>query len=259
MENYVEMLFEPINNFWKNFFSFLPNLLVMLFVFFIGFLFAWIVRAVVLRVFKVINFDSWCDRVGLTAIIRKGDVWSKPSEVFGLVIFWFLVILFLMIGLSALQLKTIDNLIAQFFLYIPRAFSAILIIIAGYIFTGFLSRAVLIAAVNSGYHYARILAEAVRLLLLVLILSMAFEQLQIAPGIVIAAAIESTALSRTNVSGIIDTSSMPKFSALTCITLLSMAIAFGVGGIDAAKRIIEGGGEEKKEGKNEKDKDIEHL
>jgi len=236
MENYVEMLFEPINNFWKNFFSFLPNLLVMLFVFFIGFLFAWIVRAVVLRVFKVINFDSWCDRVGLTAIIRKGDVWSKPSEVFGLVIFWFLVILFLMIGLSALQLKTIDNLIAQFFLYIPRAFSAILIIIAGYIFTGFLSRAVLIAAVNSGYHYARILAEAVRLLLLVLILSMAFEQLQIAPGIVIAA-----------------------FSIIFGGIVLSMAIAFGVGGIDAAKRIIEGGGEEKKEGKNEKDKDIEHL
>ena len=236
MENYVEMLFEPINNFWKNFFSFLPNLLVMLFVFFIGFLFAWIVRAVVLRVFKVINFDSWCDRVGLTAIIRKGDVWSKPSEVFGLVIFWFLVILFLMIGLSALQLKTIDNLIAQFFLYIPRAFSAILIIIAGYIFTGFLSRAVLIAAVNSGYHYARILAEAVRLLLLVLILSMAFEQLQIAPGIVIAA-----------------------FSIIFGGIVLSMAIAFGVGGIDAAKRIIEGGGEEKKEGKNEKDKEIEHL
>ncbi len=98
------------------------------------------------------NFDVWCDRDGVTAIIRKGDVWARPSEVFGRILFWFIVILSLMIGLSALQLKTIDDLIPQFILYIPRAFSALLILIAGYIFAGFVSRAVLITAVSNGYH-----------------------------------------------------------------------------------------------------------
>ena len=237
MENFIDMLFEPINEFLRGFISFLPGLLAMLFILILGLIFAWIVRIVLLRIFKVINFDIWCDRVGLTAIIRKGDVWAKPSEVFGRILFWFLIILFLMIGLSALQLKTIDGLIAQFFLYIPRAFSALLILIVGYIFAGFVSRAVLIAAVNSGYHYAKILAEAVRLLFVVLILAMSLEQLQIAPGIVMAA-----------------------FSIIFGGIVLALAIAFGVGGIDAAKRIIERGGEERREEKKEEvGRDIEHL
>ena len=237
MENFMDMLFEPINEFLRGFISFLPGLLAMLFILILGLIFAWIVRIVLLRIFKVINFDIWCDRVGLTAIIRKGDVWAKPSEVFGRILFWFLIILFLMIGLSALQLKTIDGLIAQFFLYIPRAFSALLILIVGYIFAGFVSRAVLIAAVNSGYHYAKILAEAVRLLFVVLILAMSLEQLQIAPGIVMAA-----------------------FSIIFGGIVLALAIAFGVGGIDAAKRIIERGGEERREEKKEEvGRDVEHL
>ncbi|MEK6576894.1 MAG: hypothetical protein AABZ05_04785, partial [Nitrospirota bacterium] len=90
----------------------------------------------------------------------------------------------------------------------------------------------LIAAVNSGYHYAKILAEAVRLLLLVLTLAMALEQLQIAPGVVVAA-----------------------FSIIFGGIVLALSIAFGVGGIDMAKRIIERNSEEKREIK----RDVEHI
>jgi len=132
-----------------------------------------------------------------------------------------------------LQIPVIANLLSQFLIYLPRALSAILILIIGYIIAGFLSRGVLIAAVNSGYHHAKLIAEAARLLLIVLILAMALEQLQIAPGIVIAA-----------------------FSIIFGGIVLALSIAFGVGGIDAAKRIIEKGSEEKKE---EKGRDIEHI
>lgn len=232
MENFLNILFEPLKDFWVGFIKFIPNLLAMLIIIVGGFIFAWLVKVSFLRIFKVVNFDTWCDKVGLTAIIRKGDVWAKPSDVFGRIIYWVLIIIFLMIGLGALRIQAIDNLTSQFFLYLPRAFSALLILILGYIIAGFLSRAVLIAAVNSGYQYAKILAEAVRLLLIVLILAMALEQLQIARGIVIAA-----------------------FSIIFGGIVLALAIAFGVGGIDAAKKIIEKGSEEKKES----GRDIEHL
>lgn len=237
MEEFIDMLLEPLGNLWKGVVGFVPNLLAMLLIFILGFFSAWLVRVFLMRIFAVVNFDKWCDRTGLTAIIRKGDVWAKPSEVLGRAAYWFLIILFVMIGLGALQLQTIDNLIFQFFLYVPRAFSALLILIIGYIITGFISRAVLIAAVNSGYHYAKILAEAVRLLLIVLILAMALEQLQIAPSIVVAA-----------------------FSLIFGGIVLALAIAFGIGGIDSAKKIIEGEGEVKKtEKKEEEGRDIEHL
>jgi uncharacterized protein YacL len=119
-------------------------------------------------------------------------------------------------------------------MYLPRAFSAVLILIIGYVLTGFISRAVLIAAVNSGYHYAKLLAEAMRLLLTILILAMVLEQLQVAPGIVLAA-----------------------FSIIFGGIVIALAISFGVAGIDAAKRMIEQETAEK-HAKDTKD-DIEHL
>lgn len=237
MEEFIDMLLEPLANFWKGVIGFVPNLLAMLLIFILGFFFAWLIRVFLMRIFAAVNFDKWFDRVGFTAVIRKGDIWAKPSELIGHIVYWFLIILFIMAGLGALQLQAIDNLISQFFLYIPRAFSALLILIIGYIIAGFISRAVLIAAVNSGYHYAKILAEAVRLLLIVLILAMALEQLRIAPGIVVAA-----------------------FSLIFGGIVLALAIAFGIGGIDSARKIIEGEGEAKKtEKKEEEGRDIEHL
>jgi hypothetical protein len=175
------------------------------------------------------------DEIGrATALMRKGDLWSKPSSVMGSLLFWLLVIVTLMVGLSALKVEAIDQMVAQFFGYMPRAFSAAIILIIGYVLAGFISRAVLIAAANSGFHYAKLLAEAVRSLLAVLILAMVMEQLQIAPSIVLAA-----------------------FSIVFGGIVAALAIAFGVGGIDAARRVIE---RESTEKRTEEPKDeIEHI
>lgn len=232
MENFKEILFQPFGDFWVWFAAFMPNLIAMFIIVIAGLLFAWVFRFLLLRFFRAVNFDVWSDRIGLTAIIRKGDIWTKPAEFFVHIIYLFIIIMVLMIGLNALHIQIIDNLIAQFFLYFPRALSAILILITGYVIAGFLSRAALIAAVNSGYHYAKLLAEAVRLLLIVLTLAMALEQLRIAPGIIIAA-----------------------FSIIFGGIVIALSIAFGVGGINAAKKIIEKGSEEKKE----EGKEIEHI
>jgi hypothetical protein len=77
-------------------------------------------------------------------------------------------------------------------------------------------------------------AEAIRLLLTVLVLAMVLEQLQVAPSIVLAT-----------------------FSILFGGIVLALAISFGVGGIDAAKRMIERETVEKHP--DEAKDDIEHI
>lgn len=229
MEQFISLILDPINEVFARFKLFFPNFLAMLVIIALGFLIAWAVKAGLSRIFMAVNFDSWCDRKGFTSLMRKGDVWAKPSEVTTVVVYWFLVIIFLMVGLNALNIPVIDNLVSEFFLYLPRIFSALLILLVGYMVAGFFSRAVLIAAVNSGYPFARVLAEAVRLLLIVLILAMALEQLNVAPGIVVAA-----------------------FSIIFGGIILALAISFGIGGIDAARKMIE-----KKD--KEEVSDIEHV
>ncbi len=232
MEGFLKLVFDPLSEVFREFLRYAPNILAMLTIIITGIIAARIMRYGLRKLLATIKFDSWSDRMGFTVMMRKGDVWAKPTEAVSRAVFWFLVILFLMVGLSALKMRAIDSLVAQFFLYLPRMFSAVLILFIGYLVAGFLSRAVLIALVNSGYHYAKLLAEAVRLLLIVLILAMSLEQLQVAPNIVVAA-----------------------FSIIFGGIVIALSIAFGVGGIQAARRIIEKGAPDKKE---EKD-DISHI
>jgi Mechanosensitive ion channel, conserved TM helix len=231
MKEFLELILEPMKDVYAKFKEFAPNLLAMMTIILVGILFARIMKAVLLRFMRAIKFDTWSDRMGLTVVMRKSDLWSKPSEAVGSIVFWVLIIGSLMAGLSSLRIHAIDNLVASFVLYLPRAFSAVFILVFGYIIAGFIGRAVLIAAVNSGYHYAKLLAEAVRLLLTVLILAMALEQLQVAPGIVVAA-----------------------FSIIFGGIVLALAISFGVGGIDAARKMIE-----KEDESKEEKKDIQHM
>ena len=234
MMDFLSLILEPLRDVFLKIKQFLPNLLAMLVILILGILIARLLRAVLVRFLTAIKFDSWSDRMGVTTIMRKGDLWAKPSLALGSILFWIMVIVALMMGMSALKIRAVDQLVTQFFLYLPRAFSAVLILIIGYVLAGFVGRAVLIAAVNSGYHYARLLAEAIRLLLTVLIMAMVLEQLQVAPGIVLAA-----------------------FSIIFGGIVAALAISFGVGGIDAAKRMIERETVEKR-ATNAKD-DIEHI
>jgi hypothetical protein len=232
MEAFINLILEPLQEVYLKFRAFFPNFLAMVLIIVAGIVLAWMVKTILLRLLKAISFDSWSDRMGLTTLMRKGDVWVKPSNAIGSFVYWIFLIISVMAGLSALKIQAIDVLVARFFLYLPRAFSAVLILVFGYIIAGFIGRAVLIAAVNSGYRYARLLAEAVKLLLTVLILAMALEQLEVAPSIVTAA-----------------------FSIIFGGIVIALAISFGVGGIDAARRMIEKESEEKREEK----KDIEHI
>ncbi|OGS92820.1 MAG: hypothetical protein A2061_03730 [Gallionellales bacterium GWA2_59_43] len=232
MTEFLEMMFEPVQELYAQFRAFLPGLLAMLVILVAGILLAKLLRLILVKSLTAVGFDSWSDRMGFTTLMRKGDLWSKPSAVVGATVYWLLIIVTLMVGLSALKVAAIDLMVAQFFGYMPRAFSAAIILSIGYLLSGFVSRAVLIAAANSGFHYAKLLAETVRTLLAVLILAMVMEQLQIAPSIVLAA-----------------------FSIVFGGIVAALAIAFGVGGIDAARRVIERESAEKRAEQDE----IEHI
>jgi hypothetical protein len=234
MRDFLDLILEPLNELFTKFRDFLPNFLAMLVILVIGIFLALIVKRFLVKFLSAVNFDTWSDRMGFTKIMRKGDLWSKPSSILGAIVFWVLIIVTLMSSLNALQISAIDNLVGQFFSYVPRILSAAVILIVGYLITGFVSRATLIAAANSGFHYARILAKATHTLLIVLILAMVMEQLHIAPSIVLAA-----------------------FSIIFGGIVIALSIAFGVGGIDAARRMIE------KEAVSKRDEaakdEIEHI
>lgn len=217
MNRYSNELLSRLKLFFDKILDFIPDLLVMLIILAVGFVTAHIARFVLTRIFRAVKFDVWCDSVGIASMMNKSGIQSAPSAFISLFVYWLVVLIFFMAGFSSLDMKVSNELISLFFLYLPRFFSALIIIVAGYIFAGFLGRAALLSGVNSGIQQSKLLGQSVRLFVLIFVFAMALEQLSIAPGIVFAA-----------------------FSIFFGGVVLALSLAFGLGGRDAAKGFIEG-------------------
>ena len=206
----------PVLEFLKELVRFLPHLFAMIVILALGILVAWIVKFVVFRLLTTMKFDQYCGRVGFSQAMRKGGVSETPSHLVGRVAYWIIVLIFLMLGLGALNLQPVNQFVAQTLSYFPHLLVAIVIVVLGFLLGNFFGQATLIAAVNAQMTQARFLARGVRWAVILFSLAMAFEQMGIATGIIVAA-----------------------FSIAFGGVVLAIAIAFGLGAKDAAKDFIE--------------------
>lgn len=213
---------------------FLPGLLAALLVLALGLLVALALRFVVRRLLILARFDRACENWGLTDALAKADIRRPPSTLAAITVFWLLFLAFAMAGLSALEIQVVEELVASFFLYIPRLISAILLLFAGFFLANFLSRAVLLAAVNAGVPFPRLTALVVKLLITILAFAMALEQLRIAGNVVLAAFIIT-------------------FGSV----MLGLGLALGLGGKEIVRQLLERQLREKN--KTENQDEISHI
>ncbi len=221
---FSERLLGSLNMFFEAVLRFLPGLLAAVLILIIGLVVGWVLRVLVSRILRVARFDRYCDATGVTQVLAHADIRTAPSVLVGRTLFWLVFLSFAMAGLSALHVDVINQLIAEFFLYLPRIISAVLVLLVGFLLGNFLSRAALLGAVNAGIPSPRLIAIVVKLLIVVLSFAMALEQLRIATSIVLAAFIIA-------------------FGAV----MFGLALAFGLGGRDVARRALERQWEREKE------------
>ncbi|MBS3917890.1 MAG: hypothetical protein KG012_03275 [Deltaproteobacteria bacterium] len=196
--------------------TFLPNLLAMITILIIGFITAWVIKTLLFRFLKAIQFDRVSERWGLTHILSKGGLAYSPASLVSRFFYWVIVLITLILGINALEVAATQNFIAQFFSYLPNLFAAVIILVIGYLIAIFLGQAALIAAVNAQMESAKLLSRSVRWFIIILSLTMALYHLGIAEKVIVAA-----------------------FSITFGGIVLALAIAFGWGGRDLAKDFLE--------------------
>jgi len=223
----------PMEELFRQSGALLPRVLAMLVVVAVGVVIAWLTGAIMARALRVARFDHFSERIGFSHALSKGGVRDTPSLLVAHVLYWLVVLVFLMLGLSALELKPVDRFLEEAFAYIPRVLVALVVLVVGALLGNFFGRAALIAAVNAQITQARLLARGVRLGVWVFALAMACEQLGIATSIIVAA-----------------------FSVAFGGVVLALALAFGLGAKDAAKVFIE---KRLKREPAPQDEDLSHL
>jgi hypothetical protein len=220
---------------WEKITNIAPDALQLIIIIVLGFIIAWRLKLLVRYVLKVVRFEVFSYRTGLTAVLSKASVDRSASEVIAIIAYWCAVFLFFIIALGTLDVYAVDNLVVSIFTYIPRFVIAVFVFLLGYLLSRFLKRAILIGLVNAGVRSAKLISTLFQMLIIILFSAMAIEQLGIARGIVVC----TFAISFGGV-------------------VLASAIAFGLGGRDLAKEILERRFKASKEEKSKPD-EFSHL
>jgi hypothetical protein len=209
--------FEPLLSFRERLQEFLPNLLLSLLVVVAGFALALLLREVISRGLRALKFDRLATRMGVSEAVERVGGFRSPSYVAGQLVFWIVAVFALLGGLYELDTAYTRGLVDRFFGYLPNLIVAAFILLLGTIISRFLARGVLLAAVNAGMRGARLAAGLVRFLVLVLAAVAALEHLGIGRATVLLA-----------------------FGIVFGGVVLALAIAFGLGGRDLARDVLEG-------------------
>jgi Mechanosensitive ion channel, conserved TM helix len=214
-EMIVTELSQALHEMARDFAHFLPRVIVMLILALVGWVIAYVVKVVLRSFLKLVKFDKLSENAGASQLLSKAAL-PSATEMVSRFVFWVAWLGFILLGVSVLGILGLQEQIARFFLFLPRLFVALLILFFGLLAASFFSRAALLAAVNANMPSPRVLSLAVRTIIIVFVLSVAFEEL-----------------------GLAETTMLVAFGLAFGALMLGLAIAFGIGGRDLAQRFLE--------------------
>ena len=210
------LVVEPVTQMLSKILAYLPVLLGALLILIIGWIVAKAIKRLVDWLLKIVRFDTLADKAGISEILRKGDLRISAREVVSSIVYWLIIIMVLVMAVDALGLPKSSDILASLFAYVPKVIVALLVLIVAMFLANFVSGIVRTAAGNANLPKPEILAGVSRWAIIIFAITIALEQLGIAPLLV-------TATFNIILGGIV----------------LALALAFGLGGKDAAAKYLE--------------------
>jgi small-conductance mechanosensitive channel len=196
-------------------FEFVPRLVGFLVIVLIG----WLVSSAIARgvtfLLRKVGFDRVGDRIGLTRVLAQSNIKTDAADVLGKLVYWFLFLIFLVPAVNALGLTAVSDLLGRVVGYLPNVFVAILILFLGTLAATLVADIVRGAAASTRIGSPNLFSNLARYAILGFVVLVALEQLGIA----------------TSLLNIL-------FTAIVGSAALAAALAFGLGGQDAARRYL---------------------
>ena len=214
--NWNELIAEPIRQMLTRIMDYLPILLGALIILIVGWIVAKLIRRGVDLLLKLVRFDVMANKTGVTEVLRKGDLKITASQVVSGLVYWLIIIMVLVMTVDALGLPKASDILSSVFAYVPNVIAALLVLIVAIFLASFVSGIVRTACGNANLPKPELIAGISRWAIIIFAATIAMEQLGIAPLLV------GTA-----------------FNIILGGIVLALALAFGLGGKDAAARYLE--------------------
>ncbi len=214
-------ILQSLQSAFTTFVNYLPQLLGAIIVFVIGYIIAKILMTVITKGLQKAKVDQRLQSAG-GGYVEKLSPEGSPSKLVGLVVFWVIMLFVITSAISTLGIPALTGFMNQILGYLPNVLAALLIFIVAALVAGLVGG--LAHRMMGDTPTGKIVRAAVPALIMVIAVFMILTQLGIAPAIVTAT-----------------------FIALIGALALAAALAFGLGGRDAAAQLINSGVEKAQE------------
>jgi Conserved TM helix len=214
-KDWWNLIVGPFQQLLSGILSKVPGVLVAVLLLLVGMLVARALRAVVEKFLKFVRVDEYTEKIKLNEVLARLGFGRSPGYIVGFLVYWLIILVFLLSAANAVELTAVSQLLERFVLFIPKLIGAVLVVAGGLLLGHFLGEIVQNAATANKLKGAVALSKVARFVVIVFAAIIGLEQIGIDTTII--------------------TSS---FQIILATIGLGLAIAFGLGGRDAAADII---------------------
>jgi len=207
---------QALQNLWQGFLSFIPVLLGAIIVFVIGWFISVGVGKLITEILKRVKFNQIFERGGWKSALEKAEIKVDPSGFIGAIIKWILVIVFLLAAVEILGLIQFAGFLKSVLAYLPNVIVASLIFVVTVILVDIVEKIVRAAVESIKVGYGAIVSAVIKWSIWVFALLAILHQLGIAKPFM-----------------------ETLFTGLVAMLVISLGIAFGLGGKEVAAEILQ--------------------
>lgn len=216
VQNLVDAFTQAVLNLWTGVINIVPELIVAVIFFAIGWILAELVARLVESLFKSLKVDSLLKSAGFEDVIKRAGHNLNSGLFVGVIVKWFIVLAFLIASFNALNLREVSGFLGEVVHYLPQVIVAIIILMATVIVASVMQKIVMASSRASNIKSSELLGSITKWAIWIFGLLTALFNLGIAPGLI-----------------------QTIITAVFAGAALAFGLAFGLGGKDAAQKLID--------------------
>lgn len=193
-----------------------PNLLWGLFILFVGFLVSIKLKNMAVDLFSKIRLNQMAKTLGWESFFDRYDTRLDVAKFFGILIEIFFLLLFFTVFFDIIGLDQVNSVLMAIINYYPNILISIVIFIFAIYIANFSKKIVLVSLEKQKITYSGILGDIISSATWVLAILAILYQLNIVPTLILSI-----------------------FIGFVALLVLTFGLAFGLGGKDLAKKLLE--------------------
>ena len=207
---------QALQNLWQGFLSFIPVLVGAIIIFVIGWFVSVGVGKLITEILKRIKFNQIFEKEGWKSALEKAEIKVDASGFIGAIVKWILVIVFLLAAVDILGLVQFAGFLKSVLAYLPNVIVAALIFVVTVILVDIVEKVVRAAVESIKVGYGAMVSAVIKWSIWVFALLAILHQLGIARPFM-----------------------ETLFTGLVAMLVISLGIAFGLGGKEVAAEILQ--------------------